>query len=138
MNCFIYFLGDHDRVIDEYERARSLYSDTDNEIFQKYLDEVESGIAVLKEELTRKLREDDMPLEQRKRLIANLVQLDHDQDPAWECIQINYNRLLKTLDTCRDQHLALERKASSLPKPLFKPTNNPGGPVSSIFPGRYL
>jgi len=124
--------GDHDRVIDEYERAISLYSDTDNEIFQKYLEEVETGIAVLKEELSRKLREDDMPLDLRKRLIANLVQLDHDQDPAWECIQINYNRLLKTVDTCRDEHLALERKASSLPKPLFKPTIANGN--TNIFP----
>ena len=59
--------------------------------------------------------------------------LDHNQDPAWECIQINYNRLLKTLDICRDEHLALERKASSLPKPLFKPTSTTVG--SSIFPG---
>ena len=52
-----------------------MYSDTDNEIFQKYLEEVETGIAVLKEELSRKLREDDMPLDQRKRLIANLVRI---------------------------------------------------------------
>ena len=52
-----------------------MYSETDNEIFQKYLEEVETGIAVLKEELTRKLREDDMPLDQRKRLIANLVHI---------------------------------------------------------------
>ena len=29
--------GDFDRVIDEYERAKSLYGDTDSEIFQKYL-----------------------------------------------------------------------------------------------------
>ena len=71
----IFIVGDHDRVIDEYERAISLYSDTDNEIFQKYLEEVETGIAVLKEELSRKLREDDMPLDQRKRLIANLVRI---------------------------------------------------------------
>ena len=70
-----FFVGDHDRVIDEYERAISLYSDTDNEIFQKYLEEVETGIAVLKEELSRKLREDDMPLDLRKRLIANLVRI---------------------------------------------------------------
>lgn len=63
------------------------------------------------------------------------VQLDHDQDPAWECIQINYNRLLKTVDTCRDEHLALERKASSLPKPLFKPTIANGS--TNIFPGEF-
>ena len=123
--------GDFDRVIDEYERAKSLYSDTDNEIFQKYLEEVESRMVVLKEVLAKKLREDDRyPLDQRKRLIANLVQLDHDQDPAWECIQISYNRLLKTFDTCRDEHLTLERKATSLPKPILYNA----GAKTSIFP----
>ncbi len=114
---------DYDRVIDEYERAKSLYSETDNEIFQKYLDEVEAGIAILKNELGSKLRQDQpMSIEQRKRLIASLVQLDPDQDPAWECIQISYSRLLKSLDTCRDDHLALDRKA--LPKPHIAPATN--------------
>lgn len=119
--------GDYDRVIDEYERAQSLYSESDNEIFQKYLDEVEAGVSVLKQELIKKLREDQVPLEQRKRFIANLVQLDNDQDPAWECIQISYNRLLKSLDTCRDDHLALDRKASTKPVTIFN------GKSSSIF-----
>ena len=69
-----------------------------------------------------------MPLDQRKRLIANLVQLNNDQDPAWETLQISYSRLLKTLDTCLNDHLANERKATSLPKPMFS------SPNKAIFP----
>lgn len=57
-----------------------------------------------------------------------MVQLDNEQDFAWECIQISYTKLLKTLDNCRDDHLALERKATSLPKP------NIFNGKSSVFP----
>ena len=76
----------------------------------------------------RKLKDDSLPLDQRKRLIANLVQLNNDQDPAWETLQISYSRLLKTLDTCLNDHLANERKATSLPKPMFS------SPNKAIFP----
>jgi exocyst complex component 2 len=125
--------GDFDRVIDEYERARNLYGDTDSEIFQKYLDEIEKGVAILHEQLGQKLKDDNVPLDQQKRLIANLVQLNSDQDPAWESIQINYTRLLKSMDTCRDDHLTNDRKATSLPKPILFPTS-PSKVSSSIFP----
>ena len=63
------------QVIDEYERAKSLYGDTDSEIFQKYLEEIEKGISVLKTQLTQKLREEDLPVEQQKRYIGILVQV---------------------------------------------------------------
>ena len=66
----------------------------------------------------------------RKRLIANLVQLNNDQDPAWETLQISYSRLLKTLDTCLNDHLTNERKATSLPKPILMYSS----PTKSIFP----
>ena len=125
--------GDFDRVIDEYERAKSLYGETDNEIFLKYLEEVEAGVDVLRVELSKKLREENLTqsLDQRKRIIANLVQLNSEQDPAWECIQISYDRLLRSLDKNRDQHLALDRKATSLPKPIILNKSGNGG---GIFP----
>ena len=63
------------QVIDEYERAKSLYGDTESEIFQKYLEEIEKGISVLKTQLTLKLREEDLPVEQQKRYIGILVQV---------------------------------------------------------------
>ena len=40
--------GDYDRIIDEYERAKSLYGGTDSEIFAVYLDEIERGVEELK------------------------------------------------------------------------------------------
>jgi len=63
------------QVIDEYERAKSLYGETDSEIFQKYLDEIEKRIGVLKTQLTQKLREEDLPVEQQKKFIGILVQV---------------------------------------------------------------
>ena len=65
-------------MIDEYERAKSLYGETDSEIFQKYLDEIEKGIDVLKSQLTKKLREEQLPVEQQKRFIAILVQVQNE------------------------------------------------------------
>ncbi len=127
--------GDFDRVIDEYERARSLYGDTESEIFQKYLDEIEKGVAILKDQLVHRLRDEVLSMEQQKRVISNLVQLNHNQDPAWECIQVHYNRLLKMMDACRDQHLANERKATSLPKPnLLPPTAAATATTAPLFP----
>lgn len=35
--------NDYDRIIDEYERAKSLYGGSDCEIFNIYLDEIEKG-----------------------------------------------------------------------------------------------
>jgi hypothetical protein len=52
-----------------------LYGETDSEIFQKYLDEIEKGVDVLKNQLTKKLREEHLPVEQQKRFIAILVQV---------------------------------------------------------------
>ena len=132
---FHFILGDFDRVIDEYERAKSLYGETDNEIFLRYLEEVEAGVDVLRVELSKKLREDKSSLDQRKRIITNLVQLNSEQDPAWECIQISYDRLLKMLDQNRDEHLALDRKkamTTNLAKPMFMNKSE------SIFPGIVL
>ena len=40
--------GDFDRIIDEYERAITLYGNSDSEIFKKYLVEIEKGLSALK------------------------------------------------------------------------------------------
>ena len=99
----------------------------------RYLEEVEAGVDVLRVELSKKLREDKSSLDQRKRIITNLVQLNSEQDPAWECIQISYDRLLKMLDQNRDEHLALDRKkamTTNLAKPMFMNKSE------SIFPGK--
>jgi exocyst complex component 2 len=108
--------NDYDRIIDEYERAKSLYGDSDSEIFKIYLDEIEKGVEVLKESLREKLKGIGLSAEQQKKLIANLVQLNVAGDPAWECLQVQYGHVLQTLDNCRDEYL--QRSHHDAPKLL--------------------
>ena len=89
--------GDFDRIIDEYERAITLYGNSDSEIFKKYLVEIEKGLSALKEQLNKSIHADDLTVEQQKKLIANLVQIDTESDPAWNCLQLRYNNLLTVL-----------------------------------------
>lgn len=99
--------GDFDRIIDEYERAKSLYGESDCEIFQIYLQEVAKGVEVLKSRLLLKLQETGLTLDQQKKIIANLVQLNFEGDPAWECLQVHYREVLARLDACRNEHIEL-------------------------------
>lgn len=101
--------NDFDRIIDEYERAKSLYGNTDSEIFQLYLDEIEKGVDTLKARLEERLQDPSLGVEQQKKVIANLVQLNVDGDPAWSCLQVQYAHVLKNLDQCRDSHLEKNR-----------------------------
>lgn len=130
--------GDFDRVIDEYERAKSLYGDTDSEIFLKYLHEIDKGVEVLRTQLSKRLREEQLPVEQQKRFIAILVQLRSDGDPAWECLQIQYSRLLKMMDDCRDEHVNKAKHAlTNIPKPFLQTgmTSSPSSNrLSALFP----
>jgi exocyst complex component 2 len=60
-------------VIDEYERAKSLYGESDSEIFQKYLQEIERGVEVLRQQLSKRLSDEQLPVEQQKKFIGILV-----------------------------------------------------------------
>ena len=96
--------GDYDRIIDEYERALKLYGDSESDVFKKYLAEIQKGIDTLKETLNKLIHESlDLTVEQQKKLIANLVQIDTDCDPAWNCLQLRYNNLLTLMGSCDDR-----------------------------------
>lgn len=102
--------GDYDRIIDEYSRARSLYGDSDSEIFRLYLDEVEKGVAELKSRLWERLRDPKLPAEQQKKLVANLVQLEAGGDPAWECLENKHAHVVSALNSCMREHAEGHRR----------------------------
>ncbi len=102
--------GDYDRIIDEYERAKSLYGGSESDIFNIYLTQVEKRVETLKEKLQDQLENPDLEIEAQKRLIANLVQLNVEGDPAWHCLDIKYRHLLNELDSCRDEYLSRHRQ----------------------------
>ena len=66
---------DYDRVIEEYERAKSLYGNSEESLFQTYLAEAEKGVQQMKLSLTTKLREGNLPVESQKKLIGSLIQV---------------------------------------------------------------
>jgi len=96
--------GDFDRIIDEYERAVTLYGNSESEVFKKYLAEIQKGIDGLKDQLNKLIHENlDLSVEQQKKLISNLVQIDTDCDPAWNCLQLRYNNLLTLMGACDER-----------------------------------
>ena len=67
---------------------------------------VKSSIA--ERSLLTALNMKNIKLKRRLGLIGNFFtyfQLQSAGDPAWECLQIEYSRLLKMMDECRDDHV---------------------------------
>ncbi|XP_023727524.1 exocyst complex component 2 [Cryptotermes secundus] len=100
--------GDYDVVINDYARAKNLFSNTDVAIFKKVLVEVEQRISRLREILHSKLQDMPSTLEEQKKIIRNLVNLEATGDPAWDGISCHSTFISQRLTSCRDEHIAAE------------------------------
>lgn len=98
--------GEYEMVISDYGRAKSLFAGTDIRIFKRVLQEVEAKIDGFRQHLKSKLADLPSPLEDQKRLIRYLVDLDYQGDPAWECLVHQKEWLLKLLTSCQEDHKA--------------------------------
>ncbi|XP_022669898.1 exocyst complex component 2-like [Varroa jacobsoni] len=98
--------GEYDTVISDYARARSVFHDTEVGIFKRVLNDVESKVALFKEKLYEGIRKFPGPLDQRKKLISYLVQLEPERNPGWEAIKLNQKWLLKSMDDLKNLHLS--------------------------------
>lgn len=85
--------GNYDLVINDYARVKNLFKNTEVEVFRKVLEEIDNRISNFKVLLRKKLEEMPFSLEERKKIIRNLVNLDAEGDPAWDAIGI-YLRLI--------------------------------------------
>lgn len=97
-------LGEYEMVISDYARAKSLFAGTDIKIFKRVLQEVEAKIEGFRQHLKLKLSDLPSPLEDQKRLIRYLVDLDYQGDPAWECLANQKDWLLKLLMSSQEDH----------------------------------
>ena len=67
----------------------TLYKNSESEVIKKYLAEIKKGVDALKDTLNKMIHENlDLSVEEQKKLIANLVQIDTECDPAWNCLQL--------------------------------------------------
>ncbi|XP_071785784.1 exocyst complex component 2-like isoform X2 [Asterias amurensis] len=107
--------GDYEVVINDYERARQLFSETEVSVFKKVYEEVEKRIVELRVQLKEKLMELPSTLDEQKKLIRYLVELEAPGDPGWDCIRNQQQWLLKLLQKCKDDHLQLDQQNNPEP-----------------------
>ncbi|XP_061051645.1 exocyst complex component 2 isoform X3 [Eubalaena glacialis] len=94
--------GDYDVVINDYEKAKSLFGKTEVQVFKKYYAEVETRIEALRELLLDKLLETPSTLHDQKRYIRYLSDLHAPGDPAWQCIAAQHRWILQLMHSCRE------------------------------------
>uniref|UniRef100_A0A669PDK5 Exocyst complex component 2 n=1 Tax=Phasianus colchicus TaxID=9054 RepID=A0A669PDK5_PHACC len=105
--------GDYDVVINDYEKAKSLFGKTEVQVFKKYYAEVETRIEALRELLLDKLLETPSTLHDQKRYIRYLSDLHAPGDPAWQCIGAQHQWILQLMHNCKESYVK-EQKGTSL------------------------
>ncbi|XP_066262010.1 exocyst complex component 2 [Euwallacea similis] len=101
--------GDYDIVINDYIRVRNLFHKTDIPIFKTALNEVEKRIDDLQRKLHQDLQTMPVTVEQQKRLIRYLVNLDAPFDSAWDAIKARSEYINKKFSLIYEYHKALDK-----------------------------
>uniref|UniRef100_A0A8C3A743 Exocyst complex component 2 n=1 Tax=Cyclopterus lumpus TaxID=8103 RepID=A0A8C3A743_CYCLU len=115
--------GDYDVVINDYEKAKSLFGNTEVPVFKKVYVEVEMRIGALRSLLLEKLLQTPSTLHDQKRYIRYLSDLHAPGDPAWQCIYAQHKWILQLMQNCRDEFInvsvgALDQEGDTRPSAL--------------------
>ncbi|XP_066578867.1 exocyst complex component 2 isoform X2 [Amia ocellicauda] len=94
--------GDYDVVINDYEKAKSLFGNSEVQVFKKVYAEVETRIDALRSRLLDKLLEMPSTLHDQKRYIRYLSDLHASGDPAWQCIGAQHKWILQLMQNCKE------------------------------------
>ncbi|XP_067945613.1 exocyst complex component 2-like [Watersipora subatra] len=108
--------GDYDVVINDYTRAKLLFKDTEVGVFKEFYAEVEKEVQKFRESLHNKLLQMPSSLEDKKRIIRHLVDLEYVGNPTWECINRQNSWLLGVLSACLNENANREHDECSYSK----------------------
>ncbi|XP_052391684.1 exocyst complex component 2 [Carassius gibelio] len=97
--------GDYDVVINDYEKAKSLFGNTEVPVFKKVYSEVETRVETLRKLLLDKLLETPSTLHDQKRYIRYLSDLHAPGDPAWQCIVAQHKWILQLMQNCKEDYI---------------------------------
>ncbi|KZC06954.1 PREDICTED: exocyst complex component 2 [Dufourea novaeangliae] len=97
--------GNYDLVINDYARVKNLFKTTEVDVFKQVLQEIDDRVDMLKIFLRKKLEEMPFSLEEHKKIIRNLVNLEAKGDPAWNAIVSHANYLKKSITACVQEDL---------------------------------
>uniref|UniRef100_A0A672RVQ5 Exocyst complex component 2 n=1 Tax=Sinocyclocheilus grahami TaxID=75366 RepID=A0A672RVQ5_SINGR len=101
--------GDYDVVINDYEKAKSLFGNTEVPVFKKVYSEVETRIEALRKLLLDKLLETPSTLHDQKRYIRYLSDLHAPGDPAWKCIVAQHKWILQLMQNCKEDFITEQK-----------------------------
>uniref|UniRef100_A0A673NDF1 Exocyst complex component 2 n=1 Tax=Sinocyclocheilus rhinocerous TaxID=307959 RepID=A0A673NDF1_9TELE len=101
--------GDYDVVINDYEKAKSLFGNTEVPVFKKVYSEVEMRIEALRKLLLDKLLETPSTLHDQKRYIRYLSDLHAPGDPAWKCIVAQHKWILQLMQNCKEDFITEQK-----------------------------
>lgn len=101
--------GDYDIVINDYIRVKNLFDKTDIPVFKAALNEVEKRITDLQNKLHEDLRTMPITVDQQKRLIRYLVNLDAPFDSAWDAIIARADHINKKFKLIYNYHKSLDK-----------------------------
>ncbi|XP_075212432.1 exocyst complex component secretory 5 isoform X2 [Lycorma delicatula] len=141
--------GEYDAVINDYARAHNLFGKTDVAVFRKVLVEVEQKINDLREMLRLRLQDMPVSLDQQKKIIRNLVNLEANGDPAWDAVIVQSNYLTQRLKSCQEAHISADNameeqgktpksSSHSAPKHTRTPSGNQVLDMQGTVPQRVL
>uniref|UniRef100_A0A8C9PJA0 Exocyst complex component 2 n=1 Tax=Spermophilus dauricus TaxID=99837 RepID=A0A8C9PJA0_SPEDA len=116
--------GDYDVVINDYEKAKSLFGKTEVQVFKKYYAEVETRIEALRELLLDKLLETPSTLHDQKRYIRYLSDLHAPGDPAWQCIGAQHKWILQLMHNCKEGYVKDLKGNPGLHSPMLDLDND--------------
>ncbi|XP_014248601.1 exocyst complex component 2 [Cimex lectularius] len=97
--------GDYDAIISDYSRANNLFGKTEVNLFKSVLAEVKLKVNEIKGVLKAKLHTMPSTLENQKKIIRNLVQLEYEGDPGWEAINVHLKYITAQLNECYRFHM---------------------------------
>uniref|UniRef100_A0A669DEZ7 Exocyst complex component 2 n=1 Tax=Oreochromis niloticus TaxID=8128 RepID=A0A669DEZ7_ORENI len=104
--------GDYDVVINDYEKAKSLFGNTEVPVFKKVYAEVETRIGALRSLLLEKLLQTPSTLHDQKRYIRSLynsMTLFKFGYFSLHCIDAQHKWILQLMQNCRDEFISGQR-----------------------------
>nr|XP_056710043.1 exocyst complex component 2 [Euleptes europaea] len=111
--------GDYDVVINDYEKAKSLFGKTEVQVFKKYYAEVETRVEALRKLLLDKLLETPSTLHDQKRYIRYLSDLHAEGDPAWQCIGAQHKWILQLMHNCKESYVKEQKGHMLVHSPML-------------------
>ncbi|KAL0849914.1 hypothetical protein ABMA28_011844 [Loxostege sticticalis] len=93
---------EYDLVVNDYTRVKNLFGNTDIQLFQKILAEIDKKIEDLKEKLHTRMKTMPINVQEQTNYIRLLISLNWEGDAAWTAITCRKDYLMNLMNKVKD------------------------------------